>query len=194
MQFPLDIANIASLIARYLHIVCATLLVGGTLFYEMVVPIAIADLRPEAQLAIFGRARWVFRQIVWGSALVIVLSGIISGYRQYPVYIHGIHALERPAFDAGFAGSPVPPIPAARPGWWLAAHIAVGTLAVVIALLLTIGSSPPGHPIRWMRLNLVILMIVIFLGSATRQVRLNIEEQRIPAPWPIVFPTTQPGP
>src|ERR1700761_2694771 len=86
LSFPLDYAvdpfldftNLFALMARYLHIVCATLLVGGTLFYEMVVPVAIADLRPEMQLAIFGRARWVFRQIVWWSAALIIISGIVS--------------------------------------------------------------------------------------------------------------------
>ncbi|HWB53302.1 MAG TPA: hypothetical protein VG722_03890 [Tepidisphaeraceae bacterium] len=193
MQSPLDLTNIVSLIARYLHIICATLLVGGTLFYEMVVPIAIADLRPEAQLAIFGRARWVFRQIVWWSAALIILSGVVSAYRQHVIYVYGGHAVVRPEFDPGLDDGG-PPTAAARPASWLVAHAAVGIIAVIIAILLTVGSSPPGHPIRWMRLNLVILMIVIFLGSATRQVRLNIEEQKPPVQVPIIFSGTQPSP
>ncbi len=49
------------LISRYLHIVCATILVGGTLFYEMIVPAAIDELRPEQQLLIFARAQVVFQ-------------------------------------------------------------------------------------------------------------------------------------
>ena len=43
------------------------LLVGGFLFYEMVVPMAIADLKEEAQIAVFARARWVFRWIIWSA-------------------------------------------------------------------------------------------------------------------------------
>ena len=168
--------NISSLIARYLHIVCATLLVGGTLFYEMVVPVAIADLRPEIQLAIFGRARWFFRQIVWGSALVIILSGIVSAYRHWQIYNQAEQTIEwiGPDNNVEYA---TPPAAAARPGWWMVAHASVGFMAVFISVSLTIGGSPPDHPIRWMRLNLIVLLIVIFLGSATRQVRLNIDEQ-----------------
>ena len=188
----MDIANISSLIARYLHIVCATLLVGGTLFYEMVVPVAIAEMKPEAQLAIFGRARWFFRQIVWGTSLVIILSGVVSGYRHRNVYSQEGQRIERADLAADFDDGNASTTLAARPGWWLIAHAASGVLAVLIALLLTIGPSPPGHPIRWMRLNLVILMIVIFLGSATRQVRLNFEEQLPAAQWPAYFPTTTP--
>jgi hypothetical protein len=187
----LDFGNFAGLMARYLHVVCATLLVGGTLFYEMVVPVAIADLRPEMQLAIFGRARWVFRQIVWWSAALIIISGVVSGFRHHTIYTQAGEIIERPEFGASFYENGTNPVPAARPGWWVLAHAATGTLAVIIAVLLTIGPSPPGHPIRWMRLNLVILMIVIFLGSATRQVRLNFEEQLPPSQWPAFFPSTQ---
>ena len=49
-------------------------------------------------------------------------------------------------------------------------------LSIVIALFLTISNKPPAHPIPWMRLNLVILLIVIFLASATRHVR-RLNEQ-----------------
>ena len=38
------------LISRYLHIACTTVLVGGTLFYEMVVPAAIDETAPPAVL------------------------------------------------------------------------------------------------------------------------------------------------
>ncbi len=48
-------SNLLYLISRYVHIVCTTLLVGGTLFYEMVVPVAIGELKSEQQLLVFGR-------------------------------------------------------------------------------------------------------------------------------------------
>src|SRR5580658_1829555 len=73
-------------LARYLHIVCVTALVGGTLFYEMVVPVAIDDLRPEAQLLVFARARWVFKWIVWLSAAIIIVTGIVSTWSHWSQY------------------------------------------------------------------------------------------------------------
>jgi len=75
--------NIILLLSRYLHIVCVTLLVGGTLFYEMVVPVAIGDLKTEQQLSVFARARWVFRWIVWLSAGILLISGTVTTWISF---------------------------------------------------------------------------------------------------------------
>jgi hypothetical protein len=143
------------LFARYLHIVCATVLIGGTLFYEMVVPPAIDELKPEQQLLIFARARWFFKWIVWVSAAIILVTGVIGTYGHWAEYTR----------------ESVTPL--ARPGWWWAAHASCGILALIIAVGLTIGKTPPSQPIRWMRLNLVILLLVMFLATVTRQTRLE---------------------
>ncbi len=156
-------------LARYLHIVCVTALVGGTLFYEMVVPVAIDELSPEQQLLIFARTRWVFKWIVWVSASLIIFSGVINTFEHWDQY-----SSDRYAIIPGLTG-PVPQEipPGSRPGWWWVAHASTGIVAVLIALSLTIGPVPPARPIRWMRLNLVVLLLVMFLGSVTRQARLS---------------------
>ena len=146
------------LVARYIHIVCATVLVGGTLFYEMVMPPAIDELKPEQQLLIFARARWFFKWLVWVACVLLLFSGIISSYGHWGDY----NRLES-----------VGTVSIARPGWWWAAHASCGTLAVFIAVSLTIGKAPPSQPIRWMRLNLIILLLVMFLATVTRQTRLE---------------------
>ncbi len=156
------------LISRYLHIACTTVLVGGTLFYEMVVPAAIDELKTEQQLDVFGRARWVFKRLVWISAILLVISGAVSTRKHWATY---------EAEPSAYGGSTMSedngtPSVLRRPGWWWAAHASTGGLAVLIAAYLTTVARPPDHPIGWMRLNLVILLIVIFLGSATRHVRL----------------------
>jgi hypothetical protein len=155
------------LFARYLHIVCATVLIGGTLFYEMVVPPAIDELKQEQQLFIFARARWFFKWIVWVCAAIILISGVIGTYGHWAEYNQQSAALM------------------ARPGSWWAAHASCGILAVIIAVSLTIGKVPPSQPIRWMRLNLVILLLVMFLATATRQTRLEAGSA--------VHPTAPPG-
>ena len=55
---------------RWLHIVCTTLVVGGTLFFEFVVPIAVEDLKTEQQLTVTGKARWVFRRVIGKGSLM----------------------------------------------------------------------------------------------------------------------------
>jgi len=157
------------LISRYLHIACTAVLVGGTLFYEMVVPAAIDELKTEQQLDVFGRARWFFKRLVWISAVLLLISGAVSTRKHWRAYE------EEPVVYTGGTLSEVDDVRPSilrRPGWWWAAHASTGTLAVLIAVYLTTVARPPDHPIGWMRLNLVILLIVIFLASATRHVRL----------------------
>lgn len=159
------------LVTRYLHIVCATLLVGGTLFFEMVVPIAIEDLHDEQKLLIFARARMVFKSIVWTSATLLIVTGILSTRMHWAQYANqGEYQVQVPP-------SAQPALAAVgQPGWWWAAHASTGALAVLIALSLMIGNVPPAQPIRWMRLNLVILLLVMFLATATRQARIQAEQ------------------
>jgi peptidoglycan/LPS O-acetylase OafA/YrhL len=167
------------LLSRYLHIVCTTLLVGGTLFYEMVVPVAIGDLKTEHQLAVFARARWVFRSIVWVSATILIISGIVQTAWHWPKYA------AEPRNDVAIRSIPAEHrlhTPAQRSGWWWAAHTGAGIVAVVVSLSLTIGGRPPEHPVGWMRLNLVVLLIVIFLATATRHVRQVTTEREFTNP------------
>lgn len=171
------------LISRYLHIACTTILVGGTLFYEMVVPAAIDELKTEQQLDVFGRARWVFKRLVWISAILLVVSGAISTRKHWATY----KAEPAPAVHVPI-GEQLPDV-LRRPGWWWAAHASTGTLAVLIAVYLTTVTRPPDHPIGWMRLNLVILLLVIFLASATRHVRLfNFDTARGRVVIPFIMP------
>src|SRR5437667_3611284 len=76
------VLNLFFLLSRYIHVVATTLLVGGTLFYEMVVPVAIGELKTEQQLAVFARMRWVFRWVVYSSAIALILTGSVSVYRN----------------------------------------------------------------------------------------------------------------
>jgi hypothetical protein len=150
---------------RWVHIVCTTSLVGGTLFYEFVIPRALEDLKEETQLAVMGRVRWVFRQIVVVSALFLIASGAVSTWRIWPTY-HGAFASALP--------------------WWLA-HVALGLAALGIAVGLTFGDRVPRHPIGWMRLNFIILLLVIFLASVARYIRVSLIDQ-MPAANPALVP------
>jgi putative copper export protein len=179
--------NLISLLALYVHIVCATILVGGTLFYEMVVPQAIEDLRNEHQLEVMGRARWVFRWIVWPAVGGILLSGMVLAVANWDSYIRAdVQVLTvTSATTQEFTAEPRPA--SQRPGWWWAAHASTGMMALIIAIFLTTGRRPPESPVAWMRFNLVILLIVMFLATATRHVR-AIAERPPGALQPLVMP------
>jgi uncharacterized membrane protein len=137
---------------RWLHIVCTTLVVGGTLFFEFVVPIAIEDLKTESQLSVIGKARWVFKRVIWPSAILLLLSGAASILRQWDIYT-------RVPRDVAFLAA--------------GAHALLGILALGIALMLTVPNRPPDRPIAWMRVNLAILLLAILGATIARHVRLG---------------------
>lgn len=173
---PLD--NILAVLSRYLHVVCTALLVGGTLFHEMVVPAAIDDLKAESQLAVFGKARWTFRWIVWLSGIVLLISGAANTVRHWDAYVNEAVVPTRTSTTQPM----VPPeavrtSPALRAGWWWAAHAATGLMSVILSFVLVGSRRAPDHPIRWMRAILIVLLIVIFLGTATSHVRQSNAER-----------------
>jgi uncharacterized membrane protein len=140
---------------RWLHIIATATLIGGALFYEFVIPKAIEELKDETQLAVLGRVRWVFRRLVIFSTIVICISGLVETWHTWPSY-HG------PNYDA------------ARP-WW-AVHVGVGVIAMAIMIRVTLGDRVPRHPIAWLRVAFVVMLVAAFLASLTRHVRLTIEE------------------
>jgi hypothetical protein len=199
---------------RWLHMVCSMLIVGGTLFFELVLPAAIDELKREQQLYVFARARWVFRWVVWISVAGLLLSGAIEIYRMWRTYETDERvaaAITRPATQATTTMTPTtrdraddgPPASFWYVSHWALAHIILGSIAMLIALFLTIGRRPPEDPIRWMRLNLVILLVAIFLGSATRHFHVSLRERQYregvapPGAPPLLeedpAATTQPG-
>ncbi len=193
---------------RWLHLVCSTLIVGGTLFFELVLPAAIDELEREQQLYVFARARWVFRRVVWISVVGLLLSGAIETYRMWRTYETDervVVAAVRSAATQQAAGRRTPDGDGFRPSFWYVsrwalAHIVLGSVAMGIAALLIIGNRPPADPIKWMRLNLVILLVAIFLGSATRHFHVALRERQYregvaPPPYgePPVFDQGAPG-
>lgn len=158
--------NVLYLVCRYMHLVGGMLLVGGILFYEMVVPIAIADLKAESQIAIFARARWVFRWLVWLSVATMVLTGVFMTVWKLNTYIESeflpqIAVIRQPM---GYIPWPL------RTGWWWAAHVLSAIFAMLVAAHMVAGDRPPRHPVGWLRLDLMLLLIVVFFATVTRQV------------------------
>jgi hypothetical protein len=192
------------LTARYVHVVAATFLVGGTLFYEMVVPMAIDDLRPEQQLVVFARARLIFTWIVWISCAMMLVSGVVASQEHWDFY-NPPEQQAQPRFNWGRLPGywqewgtsrptsrpqhmhpqrpprPLPPeeVFVGHSGLWWAAHASSGLLSLIIAFGLTLGKAPHPSSVRWMRINLAILLLVMFLASATRQARLAEEQHRM---------------
>lgn len=143
--------------SRWLHVVCTTLIVGGTLFFEFVVPVAIEDLKREQQLAVFGKARWMFRHVVWVCAIILLLSGVASLVRSWETY-------HRTEFQSSLP--------------WVFGHVGIGILALGVSLLLNARRRPPTHAVGWLRVSLAMLLLAIFASTVARHIRLTVREKQ----------------
>ncbi len=176
------LVNLFFLSARYLHIVATTLIVGGTLFFEMVVPIAINELKLEVQMVLFARMRWIFRWVVYISTATLLLTGAISMYRNWNVINGDFIRFMVQAAGPNQVYSLITASFFNWPRFWFLAHIASGLFSLVIAVALVSGGKPPERPLQWMRINLFILMIAIFLASASRGARQNLFQALLKSP------------
>jgi len=154
-QLPEWLQTILFPLSRWLHVVCTALLVGGTLFYEFVLPRAIEDLREEVQLSVLGRVRWVFRRVVVLSVALLLVTGCVGAWRLVPLY-------RSEAFRV------VPP--------WVVAHIALGVVAMAVALIVMNRTRAPRHPLTWMRVNFVVMLIALFVAAVARHLRVAIQD------------------
>jgi uncharacterized membrane protein len=146
---------------RWLHLVASTLIVGGVLFFEFVVPLATADLKEEQQLAVFGRARWVFRRVVWISLGFLLVTGAFSLWRMWALY----KSDERLVGSFWLASGP-----------WVYLHVLLGLIGFALVLRVTNTRRLHGHPIGWLRVALVVMLASMFAVSIARQVRMHMRE------------------
>lgn len=143
---------------RWIHIVAMTVLVGGIVFFRFVVPLATEHLQETQQLAIFGQARWIFRRIVWISVLALVLSGIISLLRVWPIYAREEAETHRLWLTS---------IP------WAAAHVTLGLVGFALIFRVTATRRVLDRPTYWLGLALLFLLAAIFFASAARDGELH---------------------
>ena len=140
--------------ARWIHVIGTALIVGGTLFFEFVVPRAIDEMKMEDQMSTVARLRLAFRQIVWLSAVILPISGLFSMYQLWPGYFSEGRSTWTTAFP------------------WAMAHMIGGCIVVLIAVGIVAGRRVPDRARGWLKVNFVIMLAVMFLASASRHVRI----------------------
>lgn len=160
---------------RYAHILFAMMLVGGTFFYALVVPRGIDDLKDTTQLAVLARLRWVFRWIVYLSTVGLIISGVASWTRNNWSYSGSevkalalllSHEGKTVNFDSLFM----------RSGLWFALHSSLAIIALISSVAMIRSFVPPNHPIGWLRLSVVLLLLAALAASMTRNARVRIFE------------------
>lgn len=139
------------ILSRYLHVVPATLVVGGLLFMRFVLPAALerSDLSAEARDALFLRCRRVFKMVVHTSIALLLLSGAYNSYRLFGQY------KADPAIFHALWGS----------------HIVLALIVFALAIVVTWGQRPPAAHRTISAITLGLLLLLILVASTLKQVR-----------------------
>ena len=153
-SIPEWVFHIIFAIARWIHILGTALLVGGTLFFEFVVPRAIDEMRMEDQMSTVARLRLAFRQVVWIAAIILPISGLFSMYQLWPQYFRA----ERSSWTTAFP--------------WVMSHMVGGCIVVLLSVAVVAGRRVPERARGWLKVNFVIMLAVMFVASASRHVRM----------------------
>ena len=143
---------VIAVIFRWLHIIFATLVVGGVFYMRIVLPAGIRHLDEATRQDVYLRCRRVFKMVVHTAILILLISGIYNSWRLFDQY-KGLHAL------------------------W-GTHILLALIVFGISLWLLMGAQPPASHDKWSMVNLVLLILLVAVASTLK----NVRERRQAAP------------
>ena len=136
-------------ILRWLHIIPAAIVIGGTIFMRFVLPAAIRSLPEEQANEVFLRARRVYKIMLHASILFLIISGVINSIRFYPAYVQ-----HRPLAI----------------GLWHT-HMFLAVIVFVISFWSLAGKTPPASHRTVGLVNVILLLLLVAVSSTLQYVR-----------------------
>lgn len=134
--------------SRWVHVMSAVLVIGGLFFMRVILPLGLAQADAGSREAAFLRCRRVFKMLVHTCILLLLLSGAFNTWRAW-----GDYRLNRPLMH----------------GLW-GPHLFLALTAMVIALLLLAGKTPPKWHKKGATINLVLLFLAVAVASTLKYV------------------------
>jgi uncharacterized membrane protein len=140
---------VLDILMRYLHVVAACLAVGGAFFIRFLLPVGPRDLDAETKEHVLLRSRRVFKMVVHSSILAFLVSGTYNAIKLFPQY-----RANRPLLH----------------GLW-GSHLILALAIFTISIILLRGVEPPRNHRRWMKINIVLMLITILVASSLKWAR-----------------------
>jgi uncharacterized membrane protein len=153
-------------LSRWIHVMSAVLVIGGTFFIRMILPLGLAQADAASREAVFLRCRRIFKMLVHTCILLLLLSGGFNTWRAW-----GDYRLNRPLMH----------------GLW-GPHVFLGLTAMLIALITLAGRAPP----RWHKQGAAINLVLLFLAVAAASTLKYVHDQAI-RDRPIQLPAGMPS-
>lgn len=138
------------ILVRWVHVICAALLIGGTFFLAFLLPgRASGDEGTGADDSWFLRARRAFKITTHACILFLLLSGAYNAYGNWQVY------KQNPAQSHSLFGS----------------HVLVGIVSLVLLAVLFARRQPRPTERTWLRVTVILLFLTVLVASSLKYVR-----------------------
>jgi uncharacterized membrane protein len=139
-----DMSWLAIVLSRWVHVLFACLVVGGTFFIGMLFPRSAEGDNP-----IYRRSRRRFKMVVHSGTLFLLITGIYNATVSWGAYRGNIpltHALFGP-------------------------HLLFGLVALTILMVLFARKQPAAGERKWLGITVVILFLTVLLASSLKYAR-----------------------
>ena len=147
-----DASWIHVILLRWVHVLCAGLLIGGTFVLAFLLPGKAATPEESATDSLYLGSRRGFKMLVHTCVLLLLISGSYNAYSNWRIYA------QNPPLAHGLFGP----------------HLLLG-LAVFAILLIVFARKTPGPRERtWIRLTVVLLFLTVLVASSLKYVRDHI--------------------
>jgi putative copper export protein len=147
---------IVDILARFLHITAAAVAVGGAFFLLIVVPRGLALVDESRREEVLLKIRRGFKMLVHPAILFLILSGVYNTIKLWP-------AKEEMGRYHRFWGP----------------HLVLGLIVFGISLWLLAGKGLRTNHRTWLKVNVVLMMLTLLAGAATRWARLDIVKEKL---------------
>jgi uncharacterized membrane protein len=140
---------IFAIFSRWIHVVCACVAIGGFVFFRFAAPAGLRLVGEEQREPAMLAMRRVFKMLIHTVILFLLLSGIYNSYLAWDKYDLDkavLHAL-----------------------WGV--HVLLALLAITLSLYVLAGRQPPRAHLKWMAINVVILLLAVGAASSLKLAR-----------------------
>ena len=140
------------ILLRWVHVLCAGLLIGGAFFLAFLLPGKVGTSEEPSADLLYLRSRRGFKMLVHTCVLLLLISGIYNAYGNWRIY-----ALNRPLAHGLFGP-----------------HLLLALIVFAILLIVFARKTPRPGERTWLRVTVVLLFLTVLLASSLKYVRDHI--------------------
>lgn len=143
-----DASWVPVILLRWIHVLCAALVIGGTFLMAFLLPWPKMDEATDIT-APYLRGRRGFKRLVHVCALLLLISGIYNAYGNW-----GLYKLNRPLAHGLFGP-----------------HLLFGLLALAVLIVVLAHRAVRATERTWFRISVLLLFLAVLMASSLKYVR-----------------------